>query len=228
MYTSLVTALVTNLVTTLKRGGQLLLPLPLCVTAIAFVALAGCDNQAYSTTPVDNAAALQAAQTNHANPMQNTDKEPAAEASAALDSTEADAISDNEDDNDVGLSLMAAAKSDDRSSRRAPMISEQQNNTLQATLIGDYVGMLPCASCDSIAVTLNLFSDGSVLKTSIYDQPESPQTPIAESGIYRQDNDMITIVYERDHLETYLIQDNHLVMLDDDKVPNADYTLARK
>ena len=108
------------------------------------------------------------------------------------------------------------------------MISEHRNNTLQATLIGDYVGMLPCASCDSIAVTLNLFSDGSVLKTSIYDNPETPQVPIAESGIYRQDNDTITTVYEQDHIETYRIQDKHLVMMDDDKVPNADYMLSRE
>ena len=215
------------LVTTLKRGGQLLLPLPLCITAIAFVALAGCDNQASSTVPVDDTAALQSAQSTN-NPMQNTDKEPTSEASAA-DTIEADAISEDDDNGDAGQSLMAAAKSDDSaSSRRAPMISEQRNNTLQATLIGDYVGMLPCASCYSIAVTLNLFSDGSVLKTSIYDSPESPQAPIAESGVYRQDNDMITIVYEQDHLETYLIQDNHLVMLDGDKLPNANYTLSRK
>lgn len=45
-----------------------------------------------------------------------------------------------------------------------------------------------------------------------------------EPGVYRQDNDMITIVYEDKNIEAYHIQDNHLVLMDEHKKPNNDYT----
>jgi uncharacterized lipoprotein NlpE involved in copper resistance len=94
--------------------------------------------------------------------------------------------------------------------------------------MGDYGGIVPCVSCGSIDVTLNLFADGSVSKTSIYNNPESPRAPLLESGIYRQDNDTITIVYEEKKIETYHIQDNHLILMDEEKNPNNDYILSRK
>ena len=129
-----------------------------------------------------------------------------------------------------GQSLIAAAKSDDNTmTRRSPMIAEgRTENTLQATLIGDYMGILPCSFCTGTAVTLNLFADSSVLKTSIYENPESPKVPLVESGVYRQDNNRITVVYDDKNIESYDIQDNHLVMIDENKEPDADYTLSRK
>ena len=51
---------------------------------------------------------------------------------------------------------------------------------------------------------------------------------MTESGIYRQDNNVITIVYERKNIETYQIQDNHLIMMDEYKNPDEDYALARQ
>lgn len=129
-----------------------------------------------------------------------------------------------------GQSLIAAAQStNDLHTRQSLLNSESpSNSTLQATLMGDYGGMVPCQSCANIDVTLNLFADGSVLKTSIYNQPEKPQAPLIESGIYRQDNNTITIVYEAKNIETYHIQDNHLILMDEDKKSNNDYILSRK
>lgn len=157
---------------------------------------------------------------------------------ALVDNTEnsaqrntADALQDNNlEDADASQSLIDAAQTnDDAYTRRSPMISEPNNNSaLQATLMGDYGGMVPCASCDSIDITLNLFADGSVLKTSFYNNAEPPRQPLLESGIYRQDNDTITIVYESKKIETYHIQNNHLVMLDEHKNLDDDYTLSRK
>lgn len=213
-----------SLIITIRRCGRLLLPLSFCV------ALFGCDNPDASTPTINDEVLSQPAPSDTPKKLDTTAPVSQAEDPDELIKTEKVAAdADTYEDEDEGQSLMAAAKFDDSTtSRRAPMISEQHPNTLQATLIGDYVGMLPCASCDSIAVTLNLFSDGSVLKTSIYDNPEMPPVPIAESGIYRQDNDTITIVYEKDHIEIYRILDNHLVMLDSNKEPDADYTLSRK
>ncbi len=129
-----------------------------------------------------------------------------------------------------GQSLMSASKIDNGADvQRTPMISEGgTDSTLQATLIGDYKGMLPCKFCDGINMTLNLLSDGSVLKTSIYENPEMPTAPLIESGVYRQDNHTIIVVYDDKNIEMYRIENNHLIMLDENKKPNPDYTLSRK
>lgn len=133
-----------------------------------------------------------------------------------------------EENSEEGQSLVAAANLNGNI-RRSPMIaSSPSESTLQATLMGDYGGIVPCASCDSIDVTLNLFADGSVLKTSVFNNAEPMLKPSLESGVYRQDDDRITIVYERKNIETYQIKDNHLIMLDVDKNPEDDYTLSRK
>lgn len=183
--------------------------------------LIGCDGSSSTTPDTDNSTVTQTASVDNA---QTT-------AEATQNSDGYDANSDNKLSSvDEGQSLISAAKIDDSGqTQRTPMISGTRNNsTLQATLIGDYVGMLPCSFCDNIDITLNLFADSSVLKTSFYNNAESPKAPSAESGIYRQDNDTITIVYENKNIETYRIQDNHLVMMDKDKNPDADYTLSRK
>jgi len=131
-----------------------------------------------------------------------------------------------------GQSLIAAAQS--QSSNEAytqqTLVGSDtpSSSALQATLMGDYGGMVPCNSCANIDVTLNLFADGSVLKTSIYNYPETPRAPLLESGVYRQDNNIITIVYEDKNIETYYIQDNHLVLMDEYKNLDSDYTLSRK
>ncbi|WP_201558709.1 copper resistance protein NlpE [Psychrobacter sp. 72-O-c] len=200
----------------IKRFGRLLLALPF------FMLLIGCDSSSSTTSDTDNSTVAQTASVDSA---QNT-----AESRQNNDGNN-NANSDNESSGvDEGQSLISAAKvGDGAQTQRTPMISGTRNNsTLQATLIGDYIGMLPCLFCDDIDITLNLFADGSMLKTSVYNNPESPKVPLVESGIYRQDGNTITIVYENKNIETYRIQDNHLVMLDKDKNPNADYTLSRK
>jgi len=128
-----------------------------------------------------------------------------------------------------GQSLIAAAQSNKDTYADSSMErSEAKSSMLQATLMGDYGGMVSCIDCDSIDVTLNLFADGSVLKASYYHNPEKPKTPLLESGIYRQDNDKITIVYEGKNIETYHIQDNHLIRIDEHDNLEDDYTLSRK
>ena len=128
-----------------------------------------------------------------------------------------------------GQSLIAAAQSNnDANQQPSAARSESKISMMQATLMGDYGGMVSCVDCDSIDITLNLFADGSVLKSSNYHSPERPRAPLLESGIYRQDNDKITIVYEGKQIETYHIQDNHLILIDEHDNPDNDYTLSRK
>ena len=135
----------------------------------------------------------------------------------------------NEADEIAGRPLLASAQSDERE----PLPNEYQTDnaessySLGATLIGDYGGTVPCRNCERVDVTLNLFSDGSVAKTSVYqNQGDKPQS-VTQSGIYRQDEHVITIVYDDQDLESYHIEGNYLVQLNADDRPNDDYTLSR-
>ncbi|WP_201589007.1 copper resistance protein NlpE N-terminal domain-containing protein [Psychrobacter fozii] len=198
--------------TVIRRYSRFLLALPFCVVLIS------CDNASSNTDqgmvneviPVDGSASP-----DFANSLSDNND----------DSLE----SDDEQDVVEGQSLIAAAQlSNESNAYQIQTDSKSHSSALQATLMGDYGGMVPCSSCDNIDVTLNLFADGSVLKTSIYNSPETPRSPLLESGIYRQDNNKITIVYQQKQIEIYSIQDNHLVLMDENKSPNNDYTLSRK
>ena len=193
-----------------NRCLRLLLAVPVCI------ALVSCDSASSSTNKNTQGAPINSDQSN----VLNND-EPALEDNSAKASA-------NEDSDQEGQALIAAANSNDNSAR-SPMISAANSDSmLQATLMGDYGGVVPCPSCGSIDLTLNLFADGSVLKTSVFNQAKTPQPPLIESGVYRQDNDVITIVYEKKNIETYQIQDNHLIMMDEYKNPDENYALARQ
>ena len=128
-----------------------------------------------------------------------------------------------------GRSLLASAQTDTLTSAlntpKAQLLED--SDSLEATLIGDYGGTMPCANCERVDVTLNLFSDGSVAKTSVYQTSEDKPQSITLSGIYRQDADTITIVYEDQALESYDIEGNYLVRLNADDQPDDNYTLSR-
>ena len=195
----------------------LVLPLSFCVLLI------GCDAQSSSSPALNGSVNSKNASDSMMQSLTSEDTSAPSEASTAN-------VDESIESEDEGQSLIAIARTDDSNrARRAPMISAQNtDSTLQATLIGDYTGMLPCSFCDGISLTLNLFSDGSVLKTSVYQNPESPRLPLTESGVYRQDDNRIIVVYGDKSLESYRIQGNHLIMMNKDKVPDADYTLSRK
>lgn len=193
-----------------KRGLRLLLAVPVCF------ALVSCDSASSSTNKNTQGAPTNSHQSNALNHDESALPENNTKASA------------DEDRHQQGSTRIAAANLDD-SSTRSPMISAAKSDSmLQATLMGDYGGVVPCASCGSIDITLNLFADGSVLKSSVFNQTETLQSPLVESGVYRQDDDVITIVYEKKNIETYQIQGNHLIMMDEYKNPNEDYALARQ
>ena len=194
-----------------KRWRPSLLVASLCVL------LVGCDS-ASSNTDKDMVSTFA-----------TTNSEPQGASQSFQDDNAESATNDESSEMAEGQSLIAAAQSNKDTYTDSSMErSEAKSSMLQATLMGDYGGMVSCTDCDSIDVTLNLFADGSVLKTSYYHNPEKPKTPLLESGIYRQDNDKITIVYEGKNIETYHIQDNHLIRIDEHDNLEDDYTLSRK
>lgn len=189
---------------------RLLLAVPVCI------AMASCDSASSST----NNASTQGAPISSAQSAVSNNSE------AVLDDTDTIELAE---ENEViqGQPLMATASST-KSTPRSPMISSSSDSMLQATLMGNYGGVVPCSTCRSTNVTLNLFADGSVLKTSVFNEAETPQPMLTESGVYRQDDDLITIVYEKKNIETYQIQDNHLIMMDENKDPDENYALSRQ
>ncbi|MEN6669585.1 copper resistance protein NlpE N-terminal domain-containing protein [Psychrobacter sp. B38] len=206
-----------NRPTVIKRLSCALLVLPLCLV------LSSCDSASSNDSKgLNTKVAL-------SDNLENADTQDLTQSLQDTDNYQSDA--DAVDKVAEGQSLIAAAQSvNDAHTNQSLMSAESNNrsNTLQATLMGDYGGIVPCGSCSSIDVTLNLFSDGTVLKTSVYNNPENPRGPLTESGVYRQDNDTIIIVYEDKKLETYNIQDNHLLLLDEDDNANTDYILSRQ
>lgn len=198
--------------TVIKRVGRPLLALPFCVLLIS------CDSASSNTD--NNGMRAKVTSTENIEQFLNNSQ----------DNNNRQSNTGNETDKVAqGQSLIAAAQSRHDTNAPSSLVdAELHSNTLQATLMGDYIGTVTCPSCDSINIALNLFSDGSVLKTSIYNNPKEPQPPLLESGIYRQDDDKITIVYADKHIETYQIQGSHLVLIGEDKTLNDDYTLSRK
>lgn len=200
--------------TVIKRWRLPLLAIPLCAL------LVGCDS-ASSNADQDMMTKIGSVDTLDTTEPQNEPEE--------LDGTSLSDANGNLSASTEGQSLIVAAQSNnDGKTQPSTLYSKSNSSTLQATLMGDYGGMVPCADCDSMDVTLNLFADGSVLKASTYHNPEQPRSPLLESGVYRQDNDKITIVYEDKNIESYHIQDNHLILIDEQKKLNNDYTLSRK
>ena len=196
---------------TIRRCMRLLLALPVCIV------LASCDSASSSANNKNTQGA----------PINSTASAASSNDDAVLTKNDAEELVES-NVNSEAQSLMATASLTE-STARSPMISTANNDSmLQATLMGDYGGVVPCSSCLSTNVTLNLFADGSVLKTSVFNQSETPQPPMVESGVYRQDSDVITIVYQTKNIETYQIQDNHLIMMNEYKNPDEDYALSRQ
>lgn len=188
----------------------------LLLTVLVCIPLLGCSNQAAPNASADNDLAGDQAVTKKQIP------------SNMITARDAD-IDGDEDLEDEGTSLMDSTKTgDSEKKQRSPMIAEKHaDSALQATLIGNYTGFIPCATCDEINLTLNLHSDGTVKQTSVYENSNVALSPLIETGVYRQDDDMITIVYDQENIDSYLIQGNHLIMLDTNQQPHADYTLSR-
>lgn len=193
----------------------------LLLVASCSLPLLGCNNQPASSI------------NNNTNTENNSISDQAIKEEASS-STASTALEEGSSDGEIsiedkGTSLIDSAKTDDiQEKRRSPMIAEKRaSSALQATLIGNYMGILPCSNCDEITLTLDLHSDGTVKQTSVYENSETARSPLVETGVYRQDNDMITIVYSKENIDSYHIQDNHLVMLDKNKNPDPDYTLSR-
>lgn len=187
---------------------KLLLPLSFCAL------LLGCDS--HSSSP-DSDKKITVA---------NTDSEQ--RDAAALEQNIEDKALNSDNNSEESESLITAAKSERKSAAGGALTDAESANKMQATLIGDYTGIVPCSFCSSTQVLLNLFADGSVVKTSAYNNPEKPTASLTENGIYRQDNDTITIVYDDQRIESYLIQNNHLALLNDDEVVDTGYTLSRQ
>ena len=199
----------------IRRCGPPLLVLPFCLL------LSGCDT-ASSNSDQDLVTKVQSVDTLPDSEPQNIAEN--LHSTLAPETNAGDQLTESSE----GQSLIAAAQSSSDGPAATTSDLAASSSALQATLMGDYGGVVPCTDCDSIDVLLNLFSDGSVTKTSTYQNPAQPRVPVLESGVYRQDQNKITIVYEDGRLESYYIQDNHLILIDEQDVPNDDYTLARQ
>ena len=120
-------------VTAIRRCTRPLLAVPLCLLLISCDSASSSNNKTTQTAPI--------------NSLEQTD----GKSDTDLENGSSDVV--NEANGEQGQSLIAVANAKDNT-RSSPMISTvNSDSTLQATLMGDYGGIVPCASCDNIDIT---------------------------------------------------------------------------
>ena len=179
----------------LSRGGYItLLMLPLLI-----VSTTSCSNNTSHNTAADSVAD-QGAPSNDSIMTLSTVPEAA------------DALNDNSPIN-------PNKSTSDLDWQRSPMIADAPTSDLGAILIGDYMGTWPCADCDGLRVELNLLSDGTALKSITPIIDSAPSTTAIKSGHYQQIDNIIVVTLDH-QVESYLIDDQQLLLLRGDYSPN--------
>lgn len=134
-------------------------------------------------------------------------------------------VEDIDLDDDGGAGLLEFAEH----RQSMPMITDDPSNSLGATLIGDYSGMLPCLDCQGgqsdKPVILNLYADGTAHKTNQPQQSANPSNTPGQEGSYQQLDNIISIDFANRPTEYYLIHDNQLIFIEGD-LPDIDETDA--
>lgn len=123
--------------------------------------------------------------------------------------TQADAdFTEDMDEEGAGLLEFAEHR------QSTPMIAGGAGDSLGATLIGDYSGMLPCSNgSDEEQVMLNLYADGTARKTSHHTEPKRTSNTQSQLGTYQQLDNIISIDFANTETEHYLINDNQLIFI---------------
>ncbi|MDO5768268.1 MAG: copper resistance protein NlpE N-terminal domain-containing protein [Psychrobacter sp.] len=104
--------------------------------------------------------------------------------------------------------------------QRSPMIADSPVSDLGARLIGDYIGTWPCSDCDGLRVELNLLSDGTVFKSITPIIKSAPGVTATKTGSYQQIDNTIIVNLDHQKVESYLIDDQQIILLRGDYVPN--------
>ena len=94
-------------------------------------------------------------------------------------------------------------------------VAEAQPESAAFDKAGVYTGVIPCADCGGIETTLELRADGTYSLTEIYKDKKDGR--FESSGKFQWDaaNACIT-VGEGEDLISYIVEGDHLVMLDQD------------
>lgn len=119
-----------------------------------------------------------------------------------------------------------------------PSSKKVYSEDLGAVLIGDYVGNLPCKSCQFIQVLLQLDVDGTAKKTTSYIIDGKPLATkhhsVVEAGYYTQKGEVINIHFlSENRQESYQIEGSNLILLTDNQseamdITASDYVLAKR
>lgn len=115
-------------------------------------------------------------------------------------------------------SCNSAGKGDDKAETSADsteVVSETQPEAAAFDKAGVYTGVIPCADCSGIETTLELRADGTYRLTEVY--LEKKDGRFESSGKFEWDaaNACISLG-EGEELTSYIVEGDHLVMLDKD------------
>lgn len=94
-------------------------------------------------------------------------------------------------------------------------VAEAQPESTAFDKVGVYTGVIPCADCGGIETTLELRADGTYSLTEIYKDKKDGR--FESSGKFQWDAAASCItVGEGEDLISYIVEGDHLVMLDQD------------
>ena len=94
-------------------------------------------------------------------------------------------------------------------------VAEAQPESAAFDKAGVYTGVIPCADCGGIETTLELRADGTYSLTEIYKDKKDGR--FESSGKFQWDAAASCItVGEGDDMISYIVEGDHLVMLDQD------------
>ena len=115
-------------------------------------------------------------------------------------------------------SCNSAGKGDDKAETledSTEAVAETQPEAAAFDKAGVYTGVIPCADCGGIETTLELRADGTYSLTEIYKDKKDGR--FESSGKFQWDaaNACIT-VGEGEDLISYIVEGDHLIMLDQD------------
>ncbi len=94
--------------------------------------------------------------------------------------------------------------------------NEEQINIVDSTLLGTYVGVLPCADCAGIETTVFLDANSSYSKISKY--LATKETEIKENGEFKycKKKNILTLISTKNDTTYFGVENNQIILLDAD------------
>lgn len=95
-------------------------------------------------------------------------------------------------------------------------LSEEEVTIADTSLLGTYIGVLPCAECEGIETTIILRVDSTYKIITKYLDPNNPQLPFEDEGTFTVKSHSLKLKDKGDEIWNYNIQPGAIHQLNKD------------